>query len=377
MLLKSLVFCGNICFYLPMKSTPISIDKIEKSKVKPDPNSLGFGKYFTDHMFTAKYSSEKGWHSAHIGEYKAFELDPGASVLHYGQALFEGMKAFRQKSGKIVLFRPEFNWKRMVAGADRLCMEAPPKDLFMQGIKELVKIDQEWIPNQPGSLYIRPTLIGTEAFLGVRPSNEILFFAILSPVSSYYAEGSAPINIWVETKYLRAAPGGLGATKAAANYAGSLKAALEAKKKGYAQVLWLDYLREHIDEVGTMNVFFVFENEIVTPSLEGTILGGGIRDSVIQLLKSWDLPIKERKLKLSEVLTASRNGTLKEAFGTGTAAVISPIGTLASESWKIQLTQDGKQGELSQQIYDELTGVQYGHREDKLGWMTDLNTEVK
>ncbi len=356
-----------------MKTYPISITKSAALKAKPDSSTLGFGKYFTDHMFTAKYSVEKGWYSAEVSPYKPFEIDPGASVLHYGQALFEGMKAFRQENGKIVLFRPEFNWKRMTAGADRLCMEAPPQELFLQGIKELVKVDEDWIPDQPGSLYIRPTLIGTEAFLGVRPSNEILFFAILSPVSSYYAEGSAPINIWVEKNYLRAAPGGLGATKAAANYAGSLKAALNAKKKGYSQVLWLDHMHEYVEEVGTMNVFFVFENEIVTPSLDGTILGGGVRESVIQLLKSWNLPIVERKLKLAEVLEASKTGKLKEAFGTGTAAVISPIGELANDEWKIKLSHQGQQGELSKKIYDELTGVQYGRREDKLGWLSPLN----
>lgn len=355
-----------------MKNHVISTVKSTTFKTKPNPNTLGFGKYFTDHMFTAKYTTEKGWHDGVVSPYAKFEIDPGASVLHYGQALFEGMKAFKQADGKIALFRPEFNWNRMVAGADRLCMEAPPKELFLNGIKELVKVDQDWIPAEPGSLYIRPTLIGTEAFLGVRPSHEMLFFAILSPVSSYYSEGSAPLNIWIESKYLRAAPGGLGATKAAANYATSLKAALEAKAKGYAQVLWLDYLREHIEEVGTMNIFFVFENEIVTPSLDGTILGGGIRESVIQLLKSWNLPIVERKLKLSEVLEASKNGTLKEAFGTGTAAVISPIGELASESFKLKVSQNGQKGELSQKIYDELTGVQYGHRKDTLNWLQEL-----
>lgn len=355
-----------------MKMIPITIEKSTHLKAKPDVNTLGFGKYFTDHMLTAKFTTQKGWFDAGIRPYKPFEIDPGASVLHYGQALFEGMKAFRQKNGKIVLFRPEFNWKRMVAGADRLCMEAPPEDLFLNGIKELVKIDKDWIPEQPGSLYIRPTLIGTEAFLGVRPSEEILFFAILSPVSSYYAEGASAINIWVETEYLRAAPGGLGATKAGANYASSLKAALEAKKKGYAQVLWLDYSREHIEEVGTMNVFFVFENEIVTPSLDGTILSGGVRRSVIDLLKSWNLPIVERKLKISEVIAAKNKGTLKEAFGTGTAAVITPIQELASKDWKIKLSTNGQKGELSQRIYDELVGIQYGHIEDKLGWLQTL-----
>ncbi len=356
-----------------MKMTPITIQKNTQFKVKPDVNSLGFGKYFTDHMFTAKFNSKKGWHDAHIGPYKSFEIDPGASVLHYGQALFEGIKAFRQEDGQVVLFRPQFNWKRMVAGAERLCMEAPPEELFINGIKELVKIDQDWIPKQPGSLYIRPALIGTEAFLGVRPSDEILFFAILSPVSSYYSEGSNTINIWVETEYLRAAPGGLGATKAAANYASSLKAALEAKKKGYAQVLWLDYSRQYIEEVGTMNVFFVFEKEIVTPALDGTILSGGVRSSVVNLLKSWNLPIVERKLSLDEVRSAHKNGTLKEAFGTGTAAVITPIGNLASNDWKISLTTTGQKGPLAQKIYDELVGIQYGRRPDKLKWLEKLD----
>ncbi len=340
-------------------------------KVKPELTKLGFGKYFTDHMFVARFTSAKGWTGAAVVPYGPFQLDPGASVLHYGQALFEGMKAFKQSDGKIVLFRPEYNWQRMNVGAERLCMNCPPKDLFLEGIKELIKADASWIPEEPGSLYIRPTLIGTEAFLGVRPSDEILFFVILSPVGNYYAEGSAPIKIWIEKNYLRAAPGGLGATKAAANYATSLKAALEAKKKGYAQVLWLDHLRQDVEEVGTMNVFFVFENEIVTPSLDGTILGGGIRSSVIEMLKSWNLPIVERKLKLTEIIKASENGTLKEAFGTGTAAVISPIGELASEDIKIILNE-GLVGPLAQKLYSELTDIQFGRKRDQWNWLTEI-----
>ena len=209
-----------------MKNPSISVIKASNFKAKPDSKSLGFGKYFTDHMFVANYSSQSGWTGAGVVPYAPFEFDPGASVLHYGQALFEGMKAFKQQSGKVVLFRPDFNWKRMSEGADRLCMFYPPKELFLEGIKELVKTDAAWIPEGPGSLYIRPTLVGTEAFLGVRPSDEILFFVILSPVGNYYAEGTAPIKIWIEKNYLRAAPGGLGSTKAAANYATSLKAAL-------------------------------------------------------------------------------------------------------------------------------------------------------
>jgi branched-chain amino acid aminotransferase len=228
-------------------------------------------------------------------------------------------------------------------------------------------------------LYIRPTLIGTEAFLGVRPAEEYLFFVILSPVSSYYGEGSKPIKIWVEEEYLRAAPGGLGATKAAglgatkaaANYAASLKAALEAKKKSYAQVLWLDVSREYVEEVGTMNVFFVFDNEIVTPALDGTILGGGVRDSIVRLLKSWKLPIVERKVKLQEIREASQQGRLREIFGTGTAAVISPVGELAARDWHITINNN-ETGPVATRLYDELTGIQNGSRPDSFGWLTTI-----
>jgi branched-chain amino acid aminotransferase len=220
-------------------------------------------------------------------------------------------------------------------------------------------------------LYIRPTLIGTEAFLGVRPAEEYLFFVILSPVSSYYGEGSKPIKIWVEEEYLRAAPGGLGATKAAANYAASLKAALEAKKKSYAQVLWLDVSREYVEEVGTMNVFFVFDNEIVTPALDGTILGGGVRDSIVQLLKSWKLPIVERKVKLQEIREAAQQGRLREIFGTGTAAVISPVGELAARDWHITINNN-ETGPVATRLYDELTGIQNGSRPDPFGWLTGI-----
>ena len=338
-------------------------------KPKPEASGLGFGRFFTDHMFVAQYSEKKGWYDPKVIPYQPIPLDPGASVLHYGQALFEGMKAFRLQNGKFAMFRPAFNWERMARGAERLCMQVPPKEVFLEGVRELVKIDQDWIPHQKGcSLYIRPTLIGTEAFLGVRPAEEYLFFVILSPVSSYYVEGTKPIKIWVEEEYIRAAPGGLGATKAAANYATSLKAAQEAKKNSYAQVLWLDVNREHVEEVGTMNVFFVFENEIVTPALDGTILGGGTRDSVIQLLKSWGQPVIERKVKLQEVRDAHAKGKLREIFGTGTAAVISPVGELAAKNWK--MTVNGNEtGPLATQLYDELSGIQDGSRPDPFGWM--------
>lgn len=352
----------------------IEIKKTLTSSKKPKPKSseLGFGQYFTEHLFKAHYSSDKGWHSPEIIPYQNFQIDPGAAVLHYGQALFEGMKAFKQKNGRIVLFRPEFNCTRLQSGADRLCMQAPPTDLMMAGIRELVKIDQDWIPTDHGcSLYIRPTLIGTEAFLGVRPANEYLFYVILSPVSSYYKEGLNPISIWVEEQYVRAAPGGLGATKAGANYASSLKAALEAKKRGYSQVLWMDVNHEFVEEVGTMNAFFVIDDQVITPSLDGTILGGGVRDSVIQMLKKRGHKVIERKLRMSEVVEAHTSGRLKEAFGTGTAAVISPIGELNYQGNKLSLS-NGRIGEISQALYQDLTGIQYGTSPDTEGWLVEV-----
>ncbi|MEZ0391993.1 MAG: branched-chain amino acid aminotransferase [Pseudobdellovibrionaceae bacterium] len=350
----------------------IPVQKCVQGKTKPNSQSLGFGQYFTDHLFQVKYSSQNGWHEPQVIPYGNFQIDPGASVLHYGQALFEGMKAFRLKDGGIGLFRPDYNCRRLQAGANRLCMQAPPAELMMAGIKELIKVDADWIPKDRGcSLYIRPTLIGTEAFLGVRPSNEYLFYVILSPVSSYYKEGLNPISIWVEEKYVRAAPGGLGATKAGANYAASLLAALEAKSHGYAQVLWLDVHHQYIEEVGTMNVFFVIDDEVITPSLDGTILAGGVRDSAIQLMRSWGLKVSERKLAMQEVLSALQSGRLKEAFGTGTAAVVSPMGELYYQG-KQWVLNEKKIGPLAQKLYQEITAIQYGEATDSWGWIERL-----
>lgn len=349
----------------------ITIQKTTSPKEKPTAN-LGFGKYFTDHMYLLNYSAAKGWHNGRIVPYGPLPIDPGASSLHYGQALFEGMKAFKQKNGDVVLFRPEFNWERLCSGAERLCMKAPPKEMMLEGIRELVRLDRDWIPSQKGSsLYIRPTLIGTEGFLGVRPAEEFLFFVICSPVSSYYSEGVAPIKIWVEDKYLRAAPGGLGATKAGANYAASLKAALEAKNRGYSQVLWQDVTRQYVEEVGTMNVFFVFENEIVTPQLNGSILAGGVRDSVIQLLRKQGHIVNERRLLVSEVLEGAKSGHLKEVFGTGTAAVISPVGELASTGYRIPIN-NGKIGPVAEKTYHQISDMQFGDAPDTQGWLEKI-----
>jgi branched-chain amino acid aminotransferase len=350
----------------------ISVTRNSQPKLKPAVKDLGFGKYFSDHMFQTTFTEGRGWHSARITPYENLQIPPGASVLHYGQALFEGMKAFRQTGGDDVLFRPEFNWKRISDGAERLCMQVPPTEMMQQGLLELLRIDRDWIPSQKGaSLYIRPTLIGMEPFLGVRPSGEYLFFIICSPVASYYAEGTAPIKIWVEDTYVRAATGGLGATKAGANYASSLKAALEAKKRGYAQVLWQDVTHEYVEEVGTMNVFFVFENEVVTPALGGSILPGKVRDSVLTLLKEFNIPVIERRLSMKEVRSAFDGGKLKEVFGTGTAAVISPVGELASPGYKMVINE-GKTGPLATRLYDELTSIQYGDKPDSHGWLSKI-----
>lgn len=341
-------------------------------KALPPSDQLGFGQHFSDHMFIANFREGRGWHEAAVLPYGPITLDPGASVFHYGQALFEGMKVFRQQDGKVVFFRPEFNYHRLCEGAARLCLEAPPMDLFMAGLHHVVSTDERWIPSEPNTaLYIRPTLIGTEPFLGVRPSRETMFLILLSPVGAYYAEGTKPIKIWTEEKYLRAAPGGLGAVKAGANYASSLKAALEAKKRGYAQVLWLDVDHQGVEEVGTMNVFFVFDNEIVTPALNGSILSGGTRDAVIQVLKSKNLPIVERKITITEVVDRLSKGQLKEAFGTGTAAVISPMGVLAykGKDWVIN---NNESGPLSTRLFNEITSIQRGTMEDTLGWLTVL-----
>jgi branched-chain amino acid aminotransferase len=341
-------------------------------KEMPPASKLGFGNYFSDHMFLAKFVEGKGWSDSQILPYGPIPMDPAAAVFHYGQALFEGMKAFRQENGQVVFFRPEFNYHRMKEGAERMCLEAPPLDLFMSGLHELVKVDQRWIPQGPNTaLYVRPTLIGTEGFLGVRPSKETLFMIILSPVGSYYGEGNKPINIWTEENYIRAAPGGLGAVKAGANYAASLKPAWEAKKNGYAQVLWLNVDQQGIEEAGTMNIFFVFKNEIVTPALNGSILGGGTRDAIIQLLKSKNLPIVERRITMTEVLEGVQSKNLLEAFGTGTAAVISPIGGLHYRNQNLVINE-GEWGQLSTDLYKEITSIQSGAMPDQFNWITAL-----
>jgi branched-chain amino acid aminotransferase len=350
----------------------IEITKTRSSRPKVAHDKLGFGKYFADHQFLMDYNQGR-WEKPRIEPYGPLSLEPGACVLHYSQCLFEGQKAFRGKNGKIRLFRPAFHAARMQKGAARLCMPAPSLEMFQEAVKTLVKVDADWVPDTRGaSLYLRPTLIGTESFLGVRPAEKYLFFIISCPVGAYYSEGFNPVKIWVEEEYIRAAAGGLGAIKAGANYASSLLAAVEAKKKGFAQVLWLD-AKEHkqVEEVGTMNVFFRFKNEIVTPPLSGTILNGSTRDCVLEILKSWNTPAVERNLTWAEVEAAHAKGELLEAFGTGTAAVVSPIGEFSTKAKKLTIGE-GRVGELTQKLFDEITGIQYGEKPDPFGWIEEL-----
>ncbi|MCT4598852.1 MAG: branched-chain amino acid aminotransferase [Vallitalea sp.] len=346
----------------------------ENGKQKPDFNNLGFGTQFTDHMFIMDYTDGKGWHDPRIVPYQPITLDPSAMVFHYGQEMFEGMKAYKTEDKRILLFRPEKNIKRTNITNDRLCIPQVNEDDMLQAIKELVSVEKNWIPDAPGtSLYIRPFIIATDPFLGVRASNTYKFMIITCPVGAYYKGGINPVKIWVETEYVRAVKGGVGYAKTGGNYAASIKAQMNAKERGYAQVLWLDGVeRKYVEEVGTMNVFFKINGEVITPSLEGSILPGVTRDSVIELLKSWDVPVTERKLSIDEIYEAAEKGTLEEAFGTGTAAVISPIGELNYNN-KVVTINDEKIGTLSQKIYDTVTGIQTGHIQDEFSWTVTVD----
>ncbi len=348
----------------------ISVTRTEHPKQKPDENQLGFGKYFTDHMFLMNYTEGRGWHDARIVPYQPLSLEPSAMVFHYAQEMFEGMKAYLDVKGEILLFRPDKNIERMNRTNERMCIPQIDPGDALQAISETVLMDKDWIPKKEGtSLYIRPFIIATDAHLGVHPSATYLFCIILSPVGAYYPEGINPVKIYIETEYVRAVKGGTGFAKVGGNYAASLKGQEKANRLGYAQVLWLDGIyRKYIDEVGAMNVFFVIGDEVVTPALEdGNILPGVTRASCIELLKSWGLKVSERKLSIDEILEANKNGELKEAFGTGTAAVISPIGEL-NDNGNIIILNGGKIGEISQRLYDTLTGIQWGRLDDPFGW---------
>ncbi len=351
----------------------ISTEKTSAPKTKPDQNNLVFGKNFTDHMFIMDYTEGRGWHDPRIIPYQPLVMEPSSMILHYGQAIFEGLKAYKASDGRVLLFRPHQNMARVNVSNERLCIPPIDVDDMVEAIKAVVKMDRDWIPEAEGtSLYIRPFIIATDPYLGVRPSNTYKFMIILCPVGAYYPEGIDPVKIYVENKYVRAVKGGIGFAKTPGNYAASLKAQMEAQAKGYTQVLWLDGVeRKYIEEVGTMNVFFKIDGEVITPALEGSILAGITRDSTIDLLKDWGIPVTERRLGIEEVYEAHARGKLEEAFGTGTAAVISPIGELNWDNQIISIN-NGQTGELSQRIYDTITGIQSGELEDKFGWTVEV-----
>lgn len=338
-------------------------------KAKPE-GALGFGKYYTDYMFVCDWDADQGgFHDARIVPFGPIEMDPASMVLHYAQETFEGLKAYRTKDGSIQLFRPDKNAARFANSNDRLSMPKVPEDLFIDAIKELVKVEKDWVPDEEGeSLYIRPYMFATENAVGVHPATSYKFMIILSPVGAYYPEGMAPVKIWVEDEYVRAAPGGTGFTKCGGNYAGSLKAQEKAEEAGYTQVLWLDGVhKKYIEEVGSMNVMFLIDGKVYTAPTEGTVLPGVTRDSILHLLRDWGYEIHEEHLSVDDLMAAARDGRLQEAWGTGTAAVISPIGELCYKN-EPALVGDGNTGPLTQKLYDTLTGIQWGEIEDPYGW---------
>jgi branched-chain amino acid aminotransferase len=352
----------------------LTITRSSQLKPKPAPGNLGFGTLFTDHMFNMDYSVEKGWHNPRIEPYAPFVMAPSVMVFHYGQGIFEGLKAYRTAKGKIQLFRPQQNFKRFNYSAGKLCIPPIDEAFALKALKELLKIEREWVPDAPGtSLYIRPTIIATDPFLGVRASHTYRFFIILSPVGAYYPEGFNPVKIMVTREHVRAVRGGIGDTKTMGNYAASLLAGEKAHQAGFTQVLWLDGVEQkYVEEVGSMNILFVIGNELVTPMLNGSILPGITRDSVLALAKSWGIKTAERRISIDEVFAAHQSGALTEIFGSGTAAVISPVGELKYEDKTIKVGQ-GKAGPMAQRLYDTITDIQYGRAADPMGWIEPVD----
>lgn len=352
----------------------IKIQKTTTPKAKPDENRLGFGNYYTDHMFVMDYTEGQGWHSARIEPYHALSLDPAAMVFHYAQESFEGLKAYRIKEGKVQLFRPEKNGERLQSTHERLCIPTIPVEDFVQAVKTLVDVDRDWVPSAEGtSLYLRPFTIATEAHLGVKPSDSYQFLVIASPSGAYYEEGLNPVKIYVEDEYVRATPGGTGFIKCGGNYAASLAGQMKAHEMGYSQVLWLDGIeRKYVEEVGSMNCFFKIDGVIRTAPCVGTVLPGITRMSCIELLRDWGYTVDcETRLSIEEVMQAARTGHLEEVFGTGTAAVVSPVGQLYYEG-ETAVIGGGKIGEVTQRLYDTLTGIQWGTVADEKGWVVPV-----
>jgi len=353
-----------------------TIEKTTQPKPKPNPDTLKFGRAFTDHMFIMRYETGKGWHDGRIIPYGPLSLDPAAAVFHYGQEMFEGMKAYRAKDGRIQLFRPYKNADRVRASNARMCMPDIDPELFVGAIKALVGVERDWVPEKPGtSLYIRPFVIADDPFLGVQAANSYLFVIICSPVGPYYdtpGGGLTPTSIYVEDEYVRAAAGGVGFAKVGGNYAASLKAQQRAKTMGCEQVLWLDAV-EHsfVEEIGTSNAFFMIGDEVITAPLLGTILPGVTRSSVIELLNLWGVKITERRLRIGDIVKAAEDGALIEAFASGTAAVISPVGKLVFKDSSV-IVGDGEVGGLAKRLYDTLYGIQTGALPDEMGWITEV-----
>ena len=352
---------------------PIRISKATTLKQKPKDAELGFGQLFTDHMFIADFQEEKGWYDPRVEPYGPIPMDPASAVLHYAQAIFDGLKAFRGVDYRIRLFRPQKHIERMNGSARRVCIPLLDPEMALSSIVTLVGLERDWVPRTIGtSLYVRPIIIANEPFLGVRPAKSYIYYVILSPVGAYYPEGMAPVKIRVEEKHVRAVEGGLGGAKTGANYAASLMAGEEAKHGGYTQVLWLDGVhRKYLDEVGTMNIMVKIGDEVITPPLTGTILPGVTRDSVLTLLRDWGVRASERQIGIDEVVAAHKGGALKEVWGTGTAAVISPVGELAYKGEKMVIN-GGQIGPLTQRLYDAIVGIQYGKAPDPHGWTVEV-----
>jgi branched-chain amino acid aminotransferase len=350
-------------------SEPIRVTRATVKKQRPKDSELTFGTVFTDHMFVLDFQEEKGWYDPRVEPYGPLSMDPAAAVLHYAQAVFDGLKAFRGRDGRVRLFRPQKHVERLIQSSQRLCIPPLDPDLALKSLVTLVGIEKDWVPSMVGtSLYVRPTIIANEPFLGVRPAKSYIYYVILSPVGAYYPEGINPVKILVVDKYVRAVEGGVGGAKTGVNYAASLYAAEEAKHAGFTQVLWLDGReRKYIDEVGTMNIMLKIGDEVVTPPLSGTILAGVTRDSALTLMRDWGLRVSERPVTIDEVAVAAHKGTLEEVWGTGTAAVISPVGELAYKSERLVINE-GRIGKLTQKLYDAIVGIQYGTAPDTRGW---------
>jgi len=350
--------------------TKIPITKAKTLKPHPDESKLGFGLFFTDHVFNMDYHPDKGWHNPRIEPYGPIAMDPATMVLHYGQSIYDGHKAYRTPAGGVQLFRPKDHIARINRSAKRMAIPLIDEAFVLEALKQLITVEKDWVPSAPGtSLYIRPNVYASDCCLGVRASHTYRMYIILSPVGPYFPEGFKPVKIWVSKDHVRTFPGGLGEAKTPANYAASLLATEMARREGYPQVLWLDGMeRRYAEEVGAMNICFVLDGELVTAPLKGTVLPGITRESVLQLAREWKIPVSERRISMDEIMEANRQGRLQEVFGCGTAAVISPVGTLKYGDQVITIA-DGKVGPVANRLYKALTDIQYGRVKDPYGWM--------